>query len=987
MPRAKGLEVFFCLFLFTGDFSMALTTNQAIAAQVSLAYFGRPQDTGALAIFGAGLVNGGPTAAQLATQFATAESKVVFGTTPTMSSVIAKSFELVGRVATAQNITDLATWATASNLSISQMPWEIMKIALVTESLLPQASQVAWARLSVAYQFSEDVSANATALQNLATSSASQDAARAIINTVVSFATISTAYNAAGTGSVAGFITSSATLGGSTFTLTTGIDAGTAFSGTSGNDLFIGTVTDAPAATDTFSAADTLNGGAGTDTLNIVVSGTNNANTVPAATVTSIENINVRALLTTVGTITSVTAGNFAGATAFNSDRSISALTVNGLAAGQSAGMIGNGAVANGALNANYANTVTAGVINVAGGTTAGVITETGTGITSNTINSTGAANVLTNVVLSGTSNVALTINAATNLTTGNITGFTGTTSTITVAGAAAIVNIGTLENTTVKTVNAAGLTAGGVTVTLNTNTAIVFTGGAGNDIVTAGAVLGTGASVDGGVGTADRLIFTADAQLTTVTAPFYKGFEVIQANTGVTIDVSQLAANNTITGVRVSDTAGAIVAINGLSATQAANVAIIAANDAAGAITLGLTGAANGGQIDTVKAALTTMTIAGVAQVSNLTGLTLVGVEKLELTGNGTTALNTGAVTLTTTNAVVLDSIILTNAGLNSITIAAGHTAANLNVNASGSTGVTTIDATAYNTTTGATLTGGSAADFISGSLRSDTIVGGAGNDTLFGDGSVPEVQTLTIVNNAGVGAGTIVIGGIATTTVGGTTIAAQVTAVLNNKATIIAANTTIADITTTGGGNITITYNKAAYDVTSIATSITGDANNGVAIAVVAATATNGVVANAASDTLTGGLGNDTFAFGRAIVAVATIDTITDLNLGSGVVGGRVDTIQISDPGVATAATIVTLSAAQQTTVSATANLSAAAAATLAVASASHNVAQFTYGADTYIVFNNDGNNTFNVANDQLIKITGATGTLDATDIVYIG
>jgi hypothetical protein len=980
--------VFFCLFLFTGDFSMALTTNQAIAAQVSLAYFGRPQDTGALAIFGAGLVNGGPTAAQLATQFATAESKVVFGTTPTMSSVIAKSFELVGRVATAQNITDLATWATASNLSISQMPWEIMKIALVTESLLPQASQVAWARLAVSYQFSEDVSANATALQNLATSSASQDAARAIINNVVSFATISTAYNATGTGSVAGFITSSATLGGSTFTLTTGIDAGTAFSGTSGNDLFIGTVTDTPAATDTFSAADTLNGGAGTDTLNIVVSGTKIASTVPAATVTSIENINVRALLTTVATITSVTAGNFAGATAFNSDRSISALTVDGLAAGQSAGMIGNGAVANGALNANYANTVTAGVINVAGGTTAGVITETGTGITSNTINSTGAANVLTNVVLSGTSNVALTINAATNLTTGNITGFTGTTSTITVAGAAAIVNIGTLENTTVKTVNAAGLTAGGVTVTLNTNTAIVFTGGAGNDIVTAGAVLGTGASVDGGVGTADRLIFTADAQLTTVTAPFYKGFEVIQANAGVTIDVSQLAANNTITGVRVSDTAGTIVAINGLSATQAANVAIIAANDAAGAITLGLTGAANGGQIDTVKAALTTMTIAGVAQVSNLTGLTLVGVEKLELTGNGTTALNTGAVTLTTTNAVVLDSIILTNAGLNSITIAAGHTAANLNVNASGSTGATTINASAYNTTTGATLTGGSGVDFISGSVRSDTIVGGAGNDTLFGDGSAPEVQSVQVTAPVGAaGTGTVIVAGISATVANNDTVGAVATKVVAAITAAVTAGTAgnVASAAVTGVGNdvITITYNPVGDVVT--ATAALGTATGATFGAVI--TVTNGVVANSASDTLTGGLGNDTFAFGRAIVAVATIDTITDLNLGSGVVGGRVDTIQISDPGVATAATIVTLSAAQQTTVSATANLSAAAAATLAVASASHNVAQFTYGADTYIVFNNDGNNTFNVANDQLIKITGATGTLDATDIVYIG
>lgn len=518
---------------------------------------------------------------------------------------------------------------------------------------------------------------------------------------------------------------------GQTFTLTTGLDT---IVGTSGNDTISGLASDTAAATDSFGAADTITGGLGTDTLNLTFTGVAAATTLPAASVTGVEVINVRALQSTVATVTTVTATNFAGATAFNADRATSAISFTGLLAGQSVGVTGNGVATNGAVTATYGPAVTAGVFNIAGGTTAGVLTEAGAGITSNTINSTGAANALTNVVLSGTSNVALTINAATNLTTGNITGFTGTTSTITVAGAAASVNIGTLENTTVKTVNASGLTAGGVTATLNTNTGIVFTGGAGNDIVTAGAVIVTGASVDAGAGTGDRLVITADAQLTTATAPFYKGFEVLQANTGVTADVSQLAANNTITGIRINDSASSTVAVNGLSAAQAANVAIIAANDGTGAITLGLTGATNGGQIDTVKAALTTTDATGVAQVSNLTGLTLAGVEKLELTGNGTAAATTGAVTLTTTNATALDSIKLTNAGTNSITVAAGHTAINLAVDASGSAGVTTIDASAYNVSTGALLTGGSGADTITGSIKADTIVGGAGNDTITG-------------------------------------------------------------------------------------------------------------------------------------------------------------------------------------------------------------------------------------------------------------
>jgi hypothetical protein len=403
---------------------------------------------------------------------------------------------------------------------------------------------------------------------------------------------------------------------GFTSSLTAGADLGTAFTGANGNDSFNGQVDtpSAPAVTSTFNVGDTLTGGSGTDTLNIAVTGANGTGgTLTAATVTGIENINIRAVMTTAADIATVTATNFTGATTFSADRASSAVTFNGLAAGQAVGVIGNGAMVNGAVNANYGATVTAGVFNISGGTgTAGanataVLTQTGAGITSNTINSTGAANILNNVVLSGTSNVALTINAATNLNTGAITGFTGTTSTITVAGAAAVVNLGAIEAATVKTIAASGLTAGGVTATLNANTLFNFTGGAGNDVITLGVALVTGAMVDAGAGTADRLIVTTDAFVTTATAPFIKGFEVVQANTGVTVDVTQLAAFNTITGVRVNDSASAIVAINGLSATQAANVAIIAAADATGAITLGLTGATTGGQIDTVNATLTT--------------------------------------------------------------------------------------------------------------------------------------------------------------------------------------------------------------------------------------------------------------------------------------------------------------------------------------------------------------------------------------------
>uniref|UniRef100_UPI002AFE34BE bluetail domain-containing putative surface protein n=1 Tax=Castellaniella sp. TaxID=1955812 RepID=UPI002AFE34BE len=271
-----------------------------------------------------------------------------------------------------------------------------------------------------------------------------------------------------------------------------------------------------------------------------------------------------------------------------------------------------------------------------------------------------------------------------------------------------------------------------------------------------------------------------------------------------------------------------------------------------------------------------------------DLTGLTLAGVEKLVLDGNGSVAASTGTVTLTTANAISLDSIILNNAGVNTITIAGAHGATNIHADASGSTGATTIDASAYNTTTGAQLFGGSGNDFIEGSARSDIINGGAGNDLI-----------------------------------GGTAIAGTVGAV-----TAVAAST--------------------------------------------------------ATDILTGGAGNDTFAIGF-VNAFANMSKITDLDLGTNAATGRVDSL-IFDQAFAGAATIVTLSTAQQAVVTGAADLAAATVAVLGVAGTAGNVAQFTYGSDTYLLVNGDGNATYDFAADAIINITGVVGTLDASDITLI-
>jgi hypothetical protein len=217
---------------------------------------------------------------------------------------------------------------------------------------------------------------------------------------------------------------------------------------------------------------------------------------------------------------------------------------------------------------------------------------------------------------------------------------------------------------------------------------------------------------------------------------------------------------------------------------------------------------------------------------------------------------------------------------------------------------------------------------------------------------------------------------------------------------------------VTATGAGNHTIDFSGATASGVSITSGagndiligssqndvIRGGAGNdvlataGVTVTAGSATATAPATITAiatavttGADVLTGGAGNDAFAISHA--AVANVSSITDLNLGTNVVAGAVDTLWFNVATAGTAATIVTLTAAQQTAVTGAASLAAAVDLVLSTASAVNNVAQFTYGTDTYIVINGDGATTapYTAAQDTLVKVTGVTGVLDASDIHF--
>lgn len=697
-----------------------------------------------------------------------------------------------------------------------------------------------------------------------------------------------------------------APIGGETYTLTTGQDN---IVGTAGDDTINGTASDTVAATDTFNAIDTIRGGAGTDTLNLAVTGTTTASTLVAADVAEVELVKVRAVLTTPATLTTVEAPNFVGATDFYADRATSALKFNNLSAGQAVGIIGNGVATNGDVTAAYKNSVTSGVFNIHGGTTAGVLTETGTGITSNTINSTGGANTLTNVVLSGTANTALTINAATSIQTGNITGFTGTASKITVSGAATnvaatatagehgAVNLGTIENTTVKTIDASGLTNGGLEAILNTNVAISVKGGAGNDIITTGAVLTTG-SVDAGAGTADVLAITAGGTHVASAAlgAKYTNFEVLRL-----ADSQDVSFVSGITALQLSGMGAET--ISKVTATQAANVTVLGnqggltfqladATGSADTVSMNLKSAVAATNVDVVFTALNGVETLNVAATTGTAGTTsdidFTAADKLTAINLSGTAdasvsgINTNAITLvsTSTGAVTIDG---NWANASSITLGSGKDTVTLGTGfASYATGANddTFNGTAAQLNTGANY---------------NTLDGGDGTDTL----NITGGGALTIVDN-------------------------NLSQLTNIEKIVVATTTTNAQSIETGGWfNAAFQTNGVNLTTTATTGNIAIDMTSFKGNATITAT-TAGTGAGEGGITIQTGSGSDTITVTNAVAGVGAVlsgfagadtisgsldaDTITggkDLDVMTG--GGSNDTFSFAagDTGIPTSST----------------------------------------------------------------------------------
>ena len=537
---------------------------------------------------------------------------------------------------------------------------------------------------------------------------------------------------------------------GSSFALTTGADA---FVGTSGNDTFNAIASDTGASTDTFTALDSVVGGSGSDTLNVVFTGTNNATTLATASVSGVETVNIRAALTTAATVTTVNAGNFAGVTSVNADRATSAITITNLPTGASAAIVGNGSITNGDLIIGYKTTANAATINVSGGANGGAV-GVSTNPTSVTISSTsgaqtttaGQVNTVGAIDLSASGSItAMTINADTSFTATSLSDdFTSaTTDKLTVSGNATLVTLGTLP-ATLDSVDASGLTSGGVSVTAGAVTQSVK-GGAGKDTVVAFEGNLTTGSYDGGAGSSDVITFTSGTYYA-ANASKVTNFETLRATPGATTTLNFAA----ITGLTALETSGAqTLTVTNLGANTPVTVRGDEKTDGK-ALTLALadaTGATDSLNITLKNSTAATAVALGLDGTGD--GLITAGIETVNVT-------SADAVTGTTGNTIYIAG---TTTGLNSVVATAASDSA-LTFNSSQYAALTSFDASAdtkkVTTTTAAPATtliikGGTASDtfnFTNSTLTNAvTLDGGAGtSDTI----AIADTGTIALADSA---------------------------------------------------------------------------------------------------------------------------------------------------------------------------------------------------------------------------------------------
>lgn len=486
---------------------------------------------------------------------------------------------------------------------------------------------------------------------------------------------------------------------GQTLALTTGLDTPTSLVAGPGNDTFIATY----GTNGTLNPGDSVDGQGGINTLQIIATdSTATPNVLAGVTVANIQTISLQQLsLSRIQTMDLTLYATVSKVISLSSRF----IVFKGLATGAQVISSSISAPIFNLVHYAYLNPTDAVFLSANGGVGGtGFINRGGTP-TAATINSTGTVNGkigfednfgLTDLT-SGASIKTLTVNATTNLVALlNGGDYVATGAALTVYGLAASVSLSGPTTPGVsanfKTIDASGLTAGGLTIGLGSNTAS-FKGGASGNVVSTGlsttalgiaTVLGTtvASSINAGTGTGNVLVVNASADVATATlAQVYAGFNTISAGNGVTVDLS-LFSNSTITAEKVSGDA----ILNQLSAAQAA--AITVTGSATSGATFNVIGATTPGQNDILG--LTVNDGAVVGSTVFLGAIQAAGVETINI--NVANALD--VVTISSfAGDTALTNLILSGLGSASVTGVTNSFPPNSKIDASGLAGTLSLN------------------------------------------------------------------------------------------------------------------------------------------------------------------------------------------------------------------------------------------------------------------------------------------------------
>jgi|GEM_PF-533167 len=736
------------------------------------------------------------------------------------------------------------------------------------------AAQLASVTAIENWTVSDDTTSSFTlADANIADGAALTIDGRAIINASNSLTVV-------GTSEADGALTVHGSTGGDSLTGTAS-DLGDTLHGYAGGDTF-------SFAVDNLTTLDTVDGGAGSDTVTITSAGT-----LADADFTNVTN--VEALTFTAAATSATLGGQYqeSGSTTITLTTGTNSLTLGAAAASggavtndQTVVIVGGTDTVDATLHTGSLTVSTADDANI---TAADTITagSSGTDILSVTF----ASGTLTAAELAGVTGFE------------QFTAATNATASITTADA----NVAATESLTID-MTANTTTASTVSIAAETNGAITILGGAGGNTIT-GSSSSMGDTITGGAGT-DGITFAVASLDLLDTVDGGAGTDTLTISGNGTIADADFTNVTNIEALTMG-TGGANTYVLGAEYAESGSVTLNTAAGVANNITIGggVTTAqtiAVGAGTDTISAALSpaamtfTLAEASLTAADTLTGGTGSG-DTLTVTfgGAGLTAAEMAGVTAIETIKTASDAagtlVLSDNNNVSSV----------LTINAVANTSAAfTLDASAENDGT-IVYTGGAGIDTVTGTTGADTIGGGAGADVITGGNGI---DTIT----GGAGADTFTYTAVAQSTgtardsitdfVSGTDKIAitldqsSTTAGVTIDATIQTAQAGTSAVQAAMSGSIGQTF----YDTENSRVIVNTNADNLVTTldyqidVNAAATASSTLAAGDVNYTITGGSGADT------IVSGGGADTIADGGGADTITGGAGnDAITLGDDG----------------------------------------------------------------------------------------